>query len=183
MWRWWCLAKKLICKCGFQWSCNMKFRTPNQNLHSLLSKDLIVALKLGYLKGSYLNFGLVFWISCCKITAIHSWACNSGRDSNLFQFTNTHVWSLNGGRFYIYKEHTILLKNATSQSCLSDNITHFIQFAVFYGITLLKDLNQLIRSKIDNFTYIAWQLKQNDFVIHDGQADIKHSRPTHSLLG
>ena len=48
--------------------CNMKFKTLNQNLHSLLSTDLIVALELGYFKGSYVNFGLVF---CCKITAFH----------------------------------------------------------------------------------------------------------------
>ena len=26
-----------------------------------------MALDLGYLKISYVNFGLVFWISCCKI--------------------------------------------------------------------------------------------------------------------
>ena len=55
-------------ECKLQWIAVIlqhEIQTPNQNLHSLLSKNLIVALELGYLKGSYVNFGLVF---CCKIT-------------------------------------------------------------------------------------------------------------------
>ena len=49
----------------------MKFRTPNQNLHSFLLSSPTLKPQLSPLKGGYVNFGLVFWISCCKITAIH----------------------------------------------------------------------------------------------------------------